>query len=442
MPKIQKFQIPTSGDIQYNPLTPAQWWAKKTTDYLGGNLGNPSLSSSLVNKSNPLFKTGKYDSSAVANTIKQATDFKFTTPSMESSVSAALTADPVSSAVKEEGKGFFAKLGGAKGIGAFGKKNAQAIGEAPAAIEAGMKLIGAKEATTASGGEQLFSQATSAAFKGALKTGNPIAIGVTGALKGLDMLNRYAGSTAEKQGTIGIDTGAYTTQISQNAGAKQTLLGSIGWRGKKSSKTATFNKQTKAADRSNLLASRSAYGNKQNQIAAENTAQDISSQNQQKLAGGINPYLLSAKKGAKINPKKLSTIKKKAQYKVRKAQEGSEVDDGQKFALGGKINVIPEGALHARKNNYEGELAEQVTSKGIPVITYDEDDKITQHAEIEHSEIIFNKDVTDQLEAWFKEYNETSKSVDKAELEIKCGKFLTEEILENTEDNVGLIEQV
>lgn len=435
MPKIQKFQVPTKSGIQYNPLTPAQAYAKISTNYLGNNLGDPSTSSSLVNKKNPLFKNGTLD----LNALTQLTNFKLESPSMKSSVSAALTADPVSSAVPT-GKGFLGSMK-AKGLGNFGKANADVLGQAPQAIEAGMKLIGAKEADTASGGEQLFSQATSAAFKGALKTGNPLAIGVTGALKGLDMLNRYAGSTAEKQGTTGIDTGAYATKISQNAGAKQTLLGSIGWRGKKSSKTATFNKQTKAADRSNLLASRSAYGNKQNQLAAQNTAQDISSQNQQKLAGGINPYMLSAKKGAKINPKKLSTIKKKAQYKVRKAQEGSEVDDGQKFALGGKINVIPEGALHARKNNYEGELAEQVTSKGIPVITYDEDDKITQHAEIEHSEIIFNKDVTNQLEEWFKKYNESEKSVDKADLEIKCGKFLTEEILENTEDNVGLIEQ-
>jgi hypothetical protein len=119
-----------------------------------------------------------------------------------------------------------------------------------------------------------------------------------------------------------------------------------------------------------------------------------------------------------------------------------QVDITPSHALGGKINVIPEGALHAHKNNYEGELGDQVTSKGIPVITYEEDGKITQHAEIEHSEIIFNKDVTDQLEEWFKEYKDTTKSINKSDLELKCGKFLTTEILENTEDNMNLIEQV
>jgi len=125
------------------------------------------------------------------------------------------------------------------------------------------------------------------------------------------------------------------------------------------------------------------------------------------------------------------------------AQEGTPTDDLQKLQQGGQItNVIPEGALHARKNNYEGELAKQVTSKGIPVITIEDDDTIIQHAEIEHSEIIFTKEVSMQLEKWFKEYKDAEKTIDKKALELKCGKFLTTEILENTEDNMNLIKQV
>jgi len=34
------------------------------------------------------------------------------------------------------------------------------------------------------------------------------------------------------------------------------------------------------------------------------------------------------------------------------------------------MNVIPEGALHARKNNMEG-AGEDFTAKGIPVMTAD-----------------------------------------------------------------------
>jgi len=433
--------------MPYNTLT-GQWELdlpniKGATNYFGTTFGTNSTSSQLVAKNNPIFKNGVFDKSALDQTL----NYKFQIPTLGetiSSISSNPTADPVADAAKKSGKGLLGGKG-MQSFAKFGKANADLVGAAPDLIESGLKLGGVKEADTASGGEKVFQQATTAAFKGALKTGNPIAIGVTGALKGLDMLNRYAGSTAQKQGTVGIDTGGYTTQISQNAGAKQTVLGSIGWGGKKSSKTAAFNKQTQTADRSNLLASRAAYGNQQNQIAAQNTYGDIATGNQRKLFGGINTNVVSSKKGGTINPKKLSNIKKRAQAnvkaKITKAQEGSDIDDGQKFSVGGKINVIPEGALHARKNNYEGELAEQVTNKGIPVITYDEGNKITQHAEIEHSEIIFNKDVTTELEAWFKEYNDADSSK-KKELEIKCGKLLTEEILENTIDNVGLLDNI
>ena len=300
-----------------------------------------------------------------------------------------------------------------KGINKIGP---QIVGEAPAAIESGIKMLGGKEADSITGGGKVFQQLTTTAFKGALKTGNPVAIAATGALKALDMLNRYAGSTAESQKTLGIDTGAYTTQLNPDAGKKQTLVGTYGKAllgggigmalkntkfGKNKfgkSKLDYINAKTERTDRANLLASGATYDNKQNQLAAQNTTGDIAARNQQQVFGGINPNILSAKTGAKINPKKLSNIKKKAQRNVIKAQEGSDLDDGQKFSLGGKINVIPEGALHARKNNYDGELAEQVTPKGIPVITYEEDGKITQHAEIEHSEIIFHKEVTTQLE--------------------------------------------
>lgn len=225
MPKIQKFQMPTSTGLQYNPLTPAQWWAKKTTDYLGTNIGNPSTNSSLVNKKNPLFKN-EFNINKVLAFSKSIDNFKFTMPSMENTVSAALNADTVSSTNKK-GTGFLGNLGLEK-IGEFGQKNAEILGETPAIVETGMKLAGSKEADTASGGEKLFQQATTTAFKGALKTGNPLLIAGTGIAKGLDILNRYAGSTAKKQGTVGIDTGAYTTQINPNAGAKQTVLGSIG----------------------------------------------------------------------------------------------------------------------------------------------------------------------------------------------------------------------
>lgn len=105
---------------------------------------------------------------------------------------------------------------------------------------------------------------------------------------------------------------------------------------------------------------------------------------------------------------------------------------------GGQMNVIPEGALHARKNNMEG-AGKDFTHKGIPVI----DDDGKQQAEIEREEVIFNKEVTEKLENYYKQYNDDSKSQsEKDEIAIKAGKLLAKQLMENTEDRTGLIEKV
>lgn len=110
----------------------------------------------------------------------------------------------------------------------------------------------------------------------------------------------------------------------------------------------------------------------------------------------------------------------------------------QAFKQGGQMNVIPEGALHARKNNMEG-AGEDFTHKGIPVM----DNGGQQQAEIERNEVIFNKEVTDFIEENYKKFKseETSNS-EKDEIAIKIGKRLVKELLENTQDNTGLIQEV
>ncbi len=102
----------------------------------------------------------------------------------------------------------------------------------------------------------------------------------------------------------------------------------------------------------------------------------------------------------------------------------------KKFADGGKMNVIPEGALHAHKNHMD---VDGITHKGIPVIT-EEDGGVIQHAEIERNEIIFTKEVTEKLEELAK------KGTDEAAIE--AGKILAREIMENTQDNTGLMREV
>lgn len=111
----------------------------------------------------------------------------------------------------------------------------------------------------------------------------------------------------------------------------------------------------------------------------------------------------------------------------------------QAFKQGGQMNVIPEGALHARKNNMELAKEGEVTHKGIPVV----DNQGEQQAEIERNEIIFTKETTDKIEGYYKKFKDDSTSTsEKDQLAIKCGKFLVDQILNNTDDKTGLIEEV
>lgn len=551
MPKlIKKYQ---SGTWGYKPSTFAESTINKVPQYLQNSL-DQSIKESKK-KLNPLFSNGKMN----MDIFNQTKNLKIEAPQYKGLGSNLLESSSSTGTIS--GKGM-------AGIGKFGKANADLLGAVPDMGEAVAKSLGAKEATIAAPGALLYKQATSALLKGSLQSGNPYAIAGAAFLKGTDILNRYAGVNTAKQGTLGLDTGGYASLINPNAGQKTTLTN----RGKGKGIDAT----TKKMDMFNLKAGRSAYDNSRDQLAAGNSFMDVGRRNEQQQAGGLDTRMFSAKNGAKINPKKLSNIKKKAQHNIKKAQEGSmavnvttlqkgglfktnpvayvdsvlnankHLDFIQRFynptqsipspykkgdfsthlmsydpgsrrvyptivningklqhlskpdeawnyadktkeyiefptaeeakwfanstdntsgykmgsgvlgnnikhskpigpaelALGGKINVIPEGALHAHKNHYDGDLAEQVTSKGIPVISYEEGDKITQHAEIERNEVIFHIDTTKQLESWFKEYNDTEDTKKKAELEIECGKFLVEEILENTLDNTGLLTEI
>lgn len=96
------------------------------------------------------------------------------------------------------------------------------------------------------------------------------------------------------------------------------------------------------------------------------------------------------------------------------------------FKEGGKFNVIPEGALHARKHNMD---VEGITKKGIPVVSESEGGEIEQQAEIEREELILRLEVTKKIEELAKDGS------DKAAIE--AGKLLVEEILYNTIDNTN-----
>ena len=108
-------------------------------------------------------------------------------------------------------------------------------------------------------------------------------------------------------------------------------------------------------------------------------------------------------------------------------------EDIPEFQNGGSINVIPDGALHARKHNID---MEGITKKGIPVV----DNQGEQQAEVEVAEIILRLEVTQTLEELKKKYyNEESTQKEKDEYALEAGRLIVDELLNNTKDNVGLL---
>lgn len=103
--------------------------------------------------------------------------------------------------------------------------------------------------------------------------------------------------------------------------------------------------------------------------------------------------------------------------------------------IGVDTNILPEGALHKDLNHLEDvnpEVGEEVTTKGIPVVVTDSEGNIEQVAEIEKEEIILRKELTDKIEELWKDGSE--------EAMIEAGKLLAEEIITNTQDNTGQLE--
>ena len=132
---------------------------------------------------------------------------------------------------------------------------------------------------------------------------------------------------------------------------------------------------------------------------------------------------------------------------IQFAQNGAKLEEVE---TSGASNVIPEGAMHKNRNHLD-DL--DITPKGIPVISTETGDKletlqeikeeggeITQHAEIEAEEIIFNKELTDYIEDARKKWHEAYKQ--DSELLLEVGKRIVKEIIENTDDNTGLIDKM
>lgn len=157
-----------------------------------------------------------------------------------------------------------------------------------------------------------------------------------------------------------------------------------------------------------------------------NYYQDLAHQNANRYAG--QTYL-----GTRVG---------KSGMKLMSVEEVREIlnkkQETQKFQNGGIVgidsNILPEGALHARKNNLSeiNPDLEDATKKGIPVMSAEDGGEIgEQVAEIENNEIIFRLEVTKRLEELRDDGSE--------EAMIEAGKLATNELMENTQDNTGQI---
>ena len=168
--------------------------------------------------------------------------------------------------------------------------------------------------------------------------------------------------------------------------------------------------------------------NEQRVSSVPYNASDVASRNFKKIYGMTGQSTRVGRKGMKL----LSREELDRIYASKKPSY-SEIP---KFQNGGSI-LIPAGKLHAHKHHMDDEnpeLAENLTKKGIPVITTDENGEVTQVAEIEKQEIILEKSLTEKIEELWKDGSE--------EAMIEAGKLIVKTLFTNCDDNANLIEEV
>ena len=152
---------------------------------------------------------------------------------------------------------------------------------------------------------------------------------------------------------------------------------------------------------------------------------DLAQQNMNRYAGTNYMNMRMGRNGMKIQS--LEEIRELLKNRV------VEELDVQKFAEGGSI--LPVGQRHKTLHHMDelGEQFEDLTRKGIPVVTVDESGDMVQIAEIECSEWTLSKSLTDEIESLWKDGSE--------EAMIECGKLVCEHLLRQTKDEGGILDE-
>lgn len=160
---------------------------------------------------------------------------------------------------------------------------------------------------------------------------------------------------------------------------------------------------------------------------SNNAAADLAQQNRNRYSGYTGAISIGQEgmKFPNLDWAKdyLFKYNKKSQINVPEFQKGGK--------LGIDTNIIVEGSYHAHKNHLDeiNPEFEDMTPKGIPVAAPNEDGSKTQVAEIERKELILTKELTDKIEALYKDGSE--------EAMIEAGMLFADELFNNTQDNTG-----
>ena len=185
-------------------------------------------------------------------------------------------------------------------------------------------------------------------------------------------------------------------------------------------------------DQSTLLTAQKTNTLRKNSDYQYNLAQ----QNLNRYAG--NNYSLTAigKDGMKLISKE--------DVKQLIASRKQTIEDVTLFKDGGKMNILPEGKLHAHNHHLEDvdERLEDLTKKGIPIVTVSENGELSQVAEVEKEELILHLELTEQVEALWEQFKNAETPEEKNRIAFECGDLLCREIITNTEDNTNLINEL
>lgn len=163
---------------------------------------------------------------------------------------------------------------------------------------------------------------------------------------------------------------------------------------------------------------------------------NLEKQNLNRLAG--NNYTLTemGKNGMKLLSKD----------EVRKLIESRKQvnEDVAVFKDGGKMNILPEGKLHAHNHHLEDvdKRLEDITKKGIPIVSVSESGELSQVAEVEKEELILHLELTQQIETLWEQYKNAQTPEEKNQIAFECGDLLCKEIITNTDDNTNLIKDL